>query len=158
MWAREPKDAQGILPGITESVRWVEGDERLAERAPELPGTRLVQISDQESDMLELMLRAQALGWPVDWTVRSQHDRVVPDATRLCAQVQACDSLGEIEFTMAARPGHKARVVKQELRVKRVCSSTESDSGLMMTCLIASEMGVPKGEARACWPLLTNRA
>jgi len=149
MWAGEPKDAHGVLPGITESVRWVEGDERLAERAPELPGTRLVQVSDRESDMLGLMLRAQALGWPVDWLVRLQHDRVVPDATRLWAQVQACDSLGEIEFTMAAGPGRKARVVRQELRVKRMSLSTEGDSGLLTTCLIASEMGAPKGEVRS---------
>jgi Transposase DNA-binding len=44
MWAREPKDAQGHRPGIIESVRWIEGYERLAERAAELPATRLVQV------------------------------------------------------------------------------------------------------------------
>lgn len=157
MWAREPKDEQGIRPGVTESVRWIEGYERLAERAPELPGTRLMQVGDRESDMLGLMLRAQSLGWPVDLLVRSQHDRVLPDATRLWAQVQACDSLGEIEFTMGSRPDHKARVVKQELRVKRMCLSTAGNSGLMMTCLIATEIGAPKGQERVCWRLLTNR-
>jgi len=146
MWAREPKDAQGERGGIVESVRWVEGYERLAEQAPELPGTRLMQVGDRKSDMLELTLRAQSLGWPVDLLVRSQHDRVLPDGKRLWAQVQANDSLGEISFTMGARPGHEARVVKQELRVKRLCMSSKTGGDLMMTCVIATWIGAPEGK------------
>jgi len=157
MWAREPKDAQGERGGIVESVRWVEGYERLAEQAPELPGTRLMQVGDRKSDMLELTLRAQSLGWPVDLLVRSQHDRVLPDGKRLWAQVQANDSLGEISFTMGARPGHEARVVKQELRVKRLCMSSKTGGDLMMTCVIATWIGTPEGEKGVCWRLLTNR-
>ena len=157
MWARQPKDALGDRAGITESLRWIEGYQRLAERAPELPGTRLMQVGDRESDMLELMLRAQALAWPVDLLVRSQHNRVLPDGERLWAEVQACESLGDIAFTMGSRPGHKARVVKQQLRVKRMRLGTDGDAGVMMTCVIASEIGAPKGEKPVCWRLLTNR-
>ena len=157
MWAREPKDAQGKRAGITESVRWVEGYERLAERAPELPNTRLMQVGDRESDMLELMLRAQCLGWPVDLLVRSQHNRVLPEGARLWGEVQACDSLGEIEFAMGARPGHSARMVKQQLRVKRVRLGGQGAGGVEMTCVIASEISPPAGEKPVCWRLLTNR-
>ena len=39
MWARERKDADGNRPGITESVRWKEGDERVADLAAELSDT-----------------------------------------------------------------------------------------------------------------------
>ena len=140
MWAREPRDAQGVRGGITESVRWIEGYERLAERAQELPGTRLVQVGDRESDMLELMRRAQRLGWPVDLLVRSQHNRVLPDGQRLWDQVQACPSLGETEFTIAARPGRRARVVRQQLRLARVHLGGEGEAGVAMTCVIASEI------------------
>ena len=157
MWAREPKDAQGKRAGITESLRWIEGYERLAERALELPSTRLVQVGDRESDILELMLRAQSLGWPVDLLVRSQHNRVLPDGALLWEQVQACDTLGEIEFTMGARPGHKARVVRQQLRVKRMRLGGDGDAGVPMTCLIASELSAPAGSKPVCWRLLTNR-
>ena len=66
MWAREPKDKDGSRPGIKESVRWVEGYERLAEMAPQLPSTRLVCVADREADIMELMRRAGALGTPVD--------------------------------------------------------------------------------------------
>ena len=39
MWGREPKDRDGSRPNTKESVRWVEGYERLAEMAPQLSGT-----------------------------------------------------------------------------------------------------------------------
>jgi hypothetical protein len=42
MWAREFKDKKGKRPGMTESLRWIEGYERLAELAPQLPTTSLV--------------------------------------------------------------------------------------------------------------------
>jgi len=157
MWAREPKDAQGNRAGVTESVRWIEGYERLAERAQELPTTRLMQVGDRESDMLELMQRAQSLGWPVDLLVRSQHNRALPAGQRLWDEVQACDSLGELEFAMGARPGNRARLVKQELRVKRMRLGADGDAGVMMTCVIANEIEAPKGERPVCWRLLTNR-
>jgi len=161
MWAREPRDAQGRRGGVSESARWIEGYERLAERAEELPGTRLIQVGDRESDMLELMRRAQDLGWPVDVLMRSQHNRALPDGQRLWSEVQTSESLGEIEFTMAARPGGKARVVRQQLRVKRVRLGGKADRGVEMTCVIASEIAppnaVPAGEKPVCWRLLTNR-
>jgi len=42
MWAREPRDADGVRGGIKESERWIEGYERVAERALELPQVRQV--------------------------------------------------------------------------------------------------------------------
>jgi hypothetical protein len=71
MWTREKKDASGRRGGPKESLRWIEGYERLAEVAPHLPETRLVYVADREADMLPLMLRAQELGTPVDWLVRA---------------------------------------------------------------------------------------
>lgn len=58
MWAREPKNEQGKRGGPKESVRWIEGYERLAELAPRLPSTRLVYVADREADMMPLMARA----------------------------------------------------------------------------------------------------
>lgn len=157
MWAREPKDKDGKRGGPCESTRWIESYERLAERAPDLPQTRLVQVGDRESDILALMQRAQALGWPVDVLVRSQHNRRLPDDTLMWDQVQAQEPLGTIQFSMGARPGHSARVVRQELRVKRVCVDHGELGTIEMTCLVASEIGAPAGEKPVCWRLLTNR-
>jgi len=97
MWAREPKDADGKRGGIKESTRWIEGYERIAERAAELPGTRLVYMADREADIAALMQRADELGTPADWLIRSTHNRSLEGGDRLW---------------------QKARTVKQSLRMK----------------------------------------
>lgn len=66
MWTREPKGTDGTSPDITESSRWIDGYERVAETAAKMPGTRLVYVADREADMVGLMQRAQALGAPAD--------------------------------------------------------------------------------------------
>ena len=157
MWAREPKDNNGQRGGPCESERWIESYERLAERASELPATQLVQVGDRESDILALMQRAQSLGWPVDLLVRSQHKRRLPDQGLMWDEVQAQESLGVIEFTLGARPGHKPRVVRQELRVKRVCVSQGASGKIDMSCVVASEIDAPADDKPLCWRLLTNR-
>ena len=157
MWAREPRNASGQRGGLCESTRWIESYERLAERAGDLPETRLVQVGDRESDILALMQRAAGLGWPVDLLVRSQHNRRLPNGARLWDEVQASESLGEIEFTLGARAGRRARVVRQELRLKRVTVGHGAMGAIEMTCLMASEVGAPAGDKPVCWRLLTNR-
>jgi hypothetical protein len=64
MWAREKKDKFGIRGRPKESLRWIEGYERIAEMAAHWPGTRLVYVADREADLVPLMLRAQELGTP----------------------------------------------------------------------------------------------
>jgi len=54
MWGREHKDKYGNRPGVKESVRWIEGYERLAKMAPQLPGTPLVYVADREADIMAL--------------------------------------------------------------------------------------------------------
>ena len=128
MWAREPKDASGQRGGPCESTRWIESYERLGGRAADLPETRLVQVGDRESDILALMQRAAGLGWPVDLLVRSQHNRRLPNGARLWDEVQASESLGEIEFTkgstyMADNDGDsdEARVLRPLQAAARPC-------------------------------------
>ena len=106
-------DKDGSRPGAKESVRWVEGYERLAEMAAELPGTRLVYLADREADIMELMRRADALATPVDWLLRSKHNRTLSGGHKLWSRVMASESLGEIRFVMAPRKGQRAREVLQ---------------------------------------------
>ena len=73
MWARELRDANGQRGGIKESLRWIEGYERVAEQAATLPETRLVYVTDREGDIATLMARAAELGHAADWLIRSQH-------------------------------------------------------------------------------------
>ena len=65
---REFQDQDGHRPGLCESVRWIEGYERVAEQARQMPQTRLVYVADREGDMVELMqgARSGASGGLVD--------------------------------------------------------------------------------------------
>jgi len=153
MWAREPKDADGKRGGIKESTRWIEGYERIAELASKLPTTRLVYVADREADIAELMRRADELGTPADWLIRSTHNRSLDDSEKLWQKVGKTDVAGEIQFVMAARAGQKARMVKQALRMKRVTLRC----GLTVTCVIATEIDSPVGVKPVEWRLLTNR-
>ena len=155
-----PKDANGQRGDITESVRWIENYEWVAERAVELPQTRMVQVGDRESDNLALMQRAQALGWPVDLLVRSQHNRVLADKKHLWDEVDGAPVRGDMLFTLGARDGRKPRVVRQQLRAKRMRldHGKHAAGAIEMTCVVASEVDAPPGVKPVCWRLLTNRA
>ena len=149
MWAR-PLEA-------SESRRWVEGYERLAERAGRVPATRLVYVADREADMLELMQRAHALGHPADYLLRAQHNRCLPQGGKLWPAVLAATPLGDIEFTLPERANRPARSVRQTLYARTV-DLPDGQGGMMpVTCLIARETGVPKGQKAVEWRLLTNR-
>ncbi len=78
-----PLAVKKISPGVGESLRWTEGYERLAEMAPQLPPTRLVYLADREAGVMALMLCARELHTPVDWPVRSQHNRALAEGAKL---------------------------------------------------------------------------
>lgn len=158
MWAREAKDDDGQRPGILESRRWIEGYQRIAETAREMPDTRQVYVADREADILELMQRAHHLGTPADWLIRSQHNRSLPDGGKLWASVLAGTPLGEIEFTLASRQGHAAREVRQQLWARPIRLPDGRGGQLSATCLIAREINAPAGSKPVEWRLLTNRA
>jgi len=60
----------GFRSCLKESGRRIEKDGRIAEMAAEMPGTRLVYVTDREADMRESMKYAQANGNPADWHSR----------------------------------------------------------------------------------------
>jgi Transposase Tn5 dimerisation domain/Transposase DNA-binding len=157
MWAREKKDASGKRGGPKESLRWVEGYERLAEIAAQLPNTRLVYVADREADMMPLMARAQQLGAPVDWLVRAKHNRCLPGGDTLWAHTCAGEALGQIEFAMPARHGVKARTVRQLLWARRIELPAGKGKTVSATCIVAREIGAPDDVKPIEWRLLTNR-
>ena len=158
MWARQAKSGDGARTGVLESTRWVEGYERLAELAPELPGTRLVCVGDRESDMLALLLKARDMDHAVDYVLRCQHNRTLPEGGKLWDAVMSAEPLGRICFELPAGRGRQARVVEQELRCQRVQLADRQGGHVQVTCLIASEVKAPAGAKPVVWRLLSNRA
>jgi len=156
MWARQPKAADGTRSGVSESQRWIEGYERVAETAATMPQTRLVYLADREADMAALMERAQALGTPADWLIRAQHNRCLPDGGKLWAATRAQEPLGEIEFALSSRQGQAERTVRQRLWAHSV-ELPATAGGVRVTCVIASEIDAPTGITPIEWRLVTNR-
>ena len=79
--------------------------------APQLPLTRLVYVAHREGDIMALMVKARDSGSPVDWLLRSQHNRTLKGGDKLWARVSGGQALGELRFTMPSRQGRKAREV-----------------------------------------------
>ncbi len=157
MWAREKKDDSGKRGGPKESLRWIEGYERIAEMASDMPSTRLVYVADREADLMALMERADALGNPADWLVRASHNRSLPEGDKLWERATCGEAVGEIAFTMAARQGVKARTVRQRLWLQRVQLPASKGKSIAATCLVAREFDAPAGVKPIEWRLLTNR-
>lgn len=158
MWARQPKEADGQRPGIIESQRWIEGYERLAETAGEMPQTRLVYVVDREADILKLMQRAHQLGTPVDWLIRSKNNRALPEGGKLWNTVLGGTPLGKIEFTMVARQGLAAREVRQQVWVESFDLRDGQGGRFPVICIIAKEIEAPAGCKPVEWRLLSNRS
>lgn len=159
MWAREQRGADGVRPGQKESTRWVEGYERVAEMAADMPDTRLVYLADREADMVAMMRRASELGTPADWLIRAKHNRCLPDGegAKLWATTTAEAPLGELEFTLGARENRPMRKVRQQLWARRVEIGDGKRGRLSVTCVVAREVGAPAGAKAVEWRLLTNR-
>lgn len=157
-WARQFKDKQGNREGLLESTRWVESYERIAESAAEMPGTRHVCVGDRESDIMAVMVKARELQHAADYLLRSQHNRNLPNETKLWADVGAAEPVGCVSFGIPSGRGRKARKVCQEIRLKRVTLSDGQAGTVEVTCLIASEINVAVGAKPVTWRLLTNRA
>ena len=160
MWAREARAADGKRPAsVKESERWVEGYERVAEQAAQLPETRLVYVADREADMMGMLRRTHQLGTPADWLVRAKHDRCLADGEgkRLWSETTDGVPLGEISFIMAGRGKQKARQVRQQVWSKRVLLRDGKRGKIEATCVVAREVQSPSGVKPVEWRLLTNR-
>lgn len=161
MWARDAQShgqAKSRAPiQAKESVRWLEGYERVAELAAQLPDTRLVYVADRECDIHALMARAQHLGQPADWLIRAAHNRRTEGGQKLWERLAQAPVVGEVSFSLPPGPGRTARTVNQTLRLERVTLLPARGPGVEVTALLACEDHPPAGQAPLVWRLLTNR-
>lgn len=154
MWKREPK-GEALFK---ESIRWVEGYERVAEIAPTMPATRLVYMADREGDIRALMERAAALEHPADWLIRCLHNRTLADGGKLWAELEQAPVLGQVQFTLPRDGARKARTVVQTVRMARFELPPQGGKPLRVTAILAREEHPPEGEQPIEWRLLTNEA
>ncbi|MEO5607997.1 MAG: IS4 family transposase [Polaromonas sp.] len=157
MWAREPKDSSGKRPGIKESLRWIEGYERVAERAQALPEVRQVYVADREADILALLVKARDLEYVADYLIRCQHNRALPEGDKLWARLAQAPVLGSVRFELPAGRGRKARSVQQSIRAEQVELPDGTGGRMNVTCLLVEETNPPADTKPVVWRLLSNR-
>jgi hypothetical protein len=165
MWARDPEtfgQSSAHLPfEEKESVRWLEGYQRLGEVADALPDTQLVYLADREADIYELFVEAQSSS--VEVLVRAQHDRVLSGDAKLRATLDQAPTLGTVTFELPKTKQRAARTVTQSLRVARVTIRAPDGKGHLgasveLTAVLAHEVDPPAGETPVQWLLLTTMA
>jgi hypothetical protein len=154
MWARKPKGEADFK----ESIRWIEGYERIAEMAARVPDTRLVYVADREADIRELFDKGRALDYPADILVRAVHERNTAEGDKLWESIEKSEALGEIEFVLPAGKDRAARKVCQRVYLQRVTLPAQGKSpAIEVTAILAREENPPAGEKPLVWRLLTNR-
>lgn len=138
-----------------ESMRWLEGYQRIAELAAELGGTRLVYLADRECDIYDFLVQAQ--GGRAAWLIRATHNRVLAAGGKLWDQVAQAAVLGEIEWLLPAAPGRPARTVRQTLRAQRVRLKPRGKGvAVTVSAVLAREESPPAGVKPVEWRLLTD--
>lgn len=170
-WAREPGSLGQKSPSHRpieekESIRWLEGYQRVNELAAELAQTQLVYVADREGDIYELFAEGEAARAPgqrsADWLIRGDHDRCLADGGKLKQTVAEAPAIAQIRFDLPSRQGGKARSVQQVLRVARVRLKPPYRAGrqlaeVTVTVVLAEEPSPPRGQSPVSWLLLSNR-
>jgi len=157
-WARgKSKKEDQNNPSIKESLRWIEGYERVAEMAERCPEQRLVYVTDREGDMLDLIKKSQQLEYPADWLIRAKHNRKLSDQEKLWDAVDKQTALAKITFVKPRKRGEKSRQVLQEIKVLKYTLSSKSKHPVEVTLVQAKEHNPPKGKLPIIWRLTTNR-
>ena len=167
-WARPLEEAK-------ESIRWVEGYQRINELQQYLweqaSDTRLVYMADREADLFDIYAehqkQQQAGNHTADWLIRCRHDRNTSTGKKLRATVEQSPELGRVVFDLPGsnkRKGHKGRTgrkVTQVLKATRVTllppQHSEYREAIEVTVVLAQEVNTLPGETPVQWVLLTNK-
>ena len=148
-----------------ESVRWLEGYQRVNERQAQTPETQLIYMGDREADLYELFAEhhhARASRTPTaEWLIRAEHDRKLADGRKLRGALEHAPVRARIEFDLPASGTRKARRIVQTLRVARVTLKAPYRPGktlpdVEVTALLAQEIDPPAGVEPMRWLLLTS--
>ena len=147
-----------------ESIRWLEGYQRVCEAQAELPETRLVYVADREGDIYELFAEAEKCTLPrAERLIRANQNRCLADGQKLWETAASAPVLGQISFTMPATKTRAAREVTQTLRASSVRlkapqGKTKKAPVVHLSAVFAREEAPPKGVEAIEWLLLTTCA
>ena len=138
-----------------ESYRWFEGYQMANEYAKKTTAT-IVFMGDRESDIKRI--HKEAVSQTAKIVIRAKHNRILESGDHLKETVLKTVPVGINQFTMPARPGHKAREVTQKLYGTTVVLPADMDGEepYAVNVVIAEEINTPAGEEPITWMLITT--
>jgi transposase Tn5 family protein/transposase-like protein len=142
-----------------ESLRWVEGYQKVCALQQEAGETRMVYVADRDSDLFELFEAAES--GPAAWLIRAAQNRAVQGGGLLWETISQSPCWGQIEFELAPARGRCRRRVVQSLRAARVrlrppYRPDKKLAPVEVTAILAREENPPTGEDAIEWLLLSN--
>jgi hypothetical protein len=123
-------------------------------------GTSWTYMADRESDIFTVMARCREKG--VGYIIRAcQPRKIVEVGATIQHAVSSSPAMGEIEISLRARPGQKARRAKLEIRAVRVSVRPPRIGGRgfeaeWVNVVEVREVGAPVGVEPLLWVLLTS--
>jgi hypothetical protein len=171
---REKRKAKPIEE--KETYCWLKGYEASNAIAIAAPDTIVVDMSDREGDIYELLEKMPSESNKAYWLVRSQHNRTLLDKAGkelelgLWEAVKALKQMGTIEFKLpagkvysrgAGRHPRKERIVQQEIRACTVYLKPPRRKGkklasIPINVVYCKEINPPNNEDGIEWFLLTS--
>ena len=149
-----------------ESFRWLEGYRVACGLSEGQPDTVFVYTADREADIYEIYTeryQRQVNGEAsAEILIRSKHDRLLADGSKLWETVGQTAVLGEIAFELPHTNGRIGHSVVQTIQATRVVLKGPYRQGsrladVELTAIRAREKNPPKGEQPLEWVLLTSR-
>ncbi len=142
-----------------ESLRWVEGYQKVCALQEQVRETQMVYLADRDSDLYELFDAAES--GSAAWLIRSAQDRAVQGGGLLWERVSQSPCLGQVEFHLAPGRGRSSRRVVQSLRAVRVLlrppyRPDKKLAPVEVTAILAREQTPPAGEDPIEWRLLSS--
>jgi hypothetical protein len=142
-----------------ESLRWVEGYQKVCALQEQVRETQMVYLADRDSDLYELFDAAES--GSAAWLIRSAQDRAVQGGGLLWERVSQSPCLGQVEFHLAPGRGRSPRRVVQSLRAVRVLlrppyRPDKKLAPVEVTAILAREQTPPAGEDPIEWRLLSS--
>ena len=165
-WARPPmspsrKKKKRVYRPIEEkeSMRWLRACASVSELHAQLPGTKLVNVSDRESDIYELFARAQTE--KSDWLIRAENDRNTTEGKRLRAVLAGKSVLGSYDVDVPRHKGKAARTATVEVHSCRIRllppqRPNEKLPEVEVTVVLVQEKNPPEGRDPVDWLLLSS--
>ena len=144
-----------------ESYRWLESLSSSLELARAFPEKQIINLSDSESDIYDLYVKAQESQVEnLKYIIRSRHNRFTVGGKNIKEELEEQRVAGRVRFSL--KRGTKIRDVEQEISYKEVelvpPSGKRELAGVKVTVVLAKETKESAGENKPIeWLVLTNK-